>query len=76
MDAILDLPSRTYPAATTIRNDLPATGIQEISVDLDAIKRLSGRSWLLSVKIPTAPDLRIRLVESRKCMPKCSQAFV
>ena len=38
MDAMLDIPTRTYTAEPAVRSDSPATATQVASVDLDAIK--------------------------------------
>lgn len=57
MDAILDLPNRTFSAATRIRNDSPARGTQAANVDLDAIKE-AVRTILAAVgEDPDRPGL-------------------
>ena len=57
MDAMLDIPTRTYTAGPAVRSDSPATATQVASVDLDAIKE-AVRSILAAVgEDPDRPGL-------------------
>ena len=57
MDAMLDIPTRTYTAGPAVRSDSPATATQVASVDLDAIKE-AVRTILAAVgEDPDRPGL-------------------
>ena len=57
MDAMLDIPTRTYTAGPAVRSDSPAKATQVASVDLDAIKE-AVRTILAAVgEDPDRPGL-------------------